>query len=173
MSLLAAVAAHLRAADVPFALIGASALAAHGVSRSTLDQDLLVTSRHVLAGDIWRTLSPATADVRVGDSTDPLAGVVRLSAPSECPADVFVGRGTWMSEVLARAVPVRLQDVELPIVTAADLVLLKLYAGGDRDLWDTRELLALPGAADLKRAVDRLLAACPDSMRDAWRRVVG
>jgi hypothetical protein len=40
MTALAAVAAHLRAAGTRFALIGAGALAVHGVTRSTRDLDL-------------------------------------------------------------------------------------------------------------------------------------
>lgn len=73
MSLLVRVAAHLRDADIPFALIGASALAAHGISRSTLDQDLLITNAQTLNAAFWEPLADcATVDVRRGDAEDPL-----------------------------------------------------------------------------------------------------
>ncbi len=38
----------LTTADMPHALIGAAALAVHGVSRSTFDQDILVTDTRAL-----------------------------------------------------------------------------------------------------------------------------
>jgi len=47
--LLAQVTRALRRERIDFALIGAAALAAHGVSRSTVDIDLLVTDARVLS----------------------------------------------------------------------------------------------------------------------------
>ena len=55
-------------------MIGAAALALHGVSRSTGDQDLLVTDSAVLAAGFWESLERSTTiDVRRGDDADPLA----------------------------------------------------------------------------------------------------
>jgi hypothetical protein len=73
MTLLARVAELLNEAGIPFAIIGASALAAHGVSRSTFDIDILVTDRRTLGRDFW-ILADATIAIRPGDDTDPLAG---------------------------------------------------------------------------------------------------
>jgi hypothetical protein len=56
---------------IPHALIGASALAVHGVSRSTLDQDLLVTDPRTLDEAMWRELSGASIDRRCGAHDDP------------------------------------------------------------------------------------------------------
>ena len=75
---------------VPFALIGAAALAIHGVSRSTLDIDLLVTDRRVLDPSHWTALPDRIGcDVRPGDSADPLAGVIRFRAPGERDVDIL------------------------------------------------------------------------------------
>lgn len=49
MTLLAYVTNQLRREQIEFALIGAAALAAHGVSRSTVDIDLLVVDPRVLS----------------------------------------------------------------------------------------------------------------------------
>jgi hypothetical protein len=59
VTLLAETAAHLRARDIPFALVGAGALAVHGVARSTLDLDLLVTTPACLSAPFWDDLRPA------------------------------------------------------------------------------------------------------------------
>jgi len=58
MTKLEVVTRSLRDASVPFALIGAVALAARGASRSTLDIDLLTTDR--TSRSIWRWPMPAT-----------------------------------------------------------------------------------------------------------------
>jgi hypothetical protein len=82
--LLARVHDELGRAHVPHALIGAAALAVHGVSRSTFDQDILVTDSRVLIRDLWAALAAdALVDIREGDTDDPLAGVVRVSAGEE------------------------------------------------------------------------------------------
>jgi hypothetical protein len=57
VTLLERVAAVLSEHGLRHALIGAAALAVHGVSRSTLDQDLLVHDRRVLDPDVWAGLS--------------------------------------------------------------------------------------------------------------------
>ncbi|MEZ5316216.1 MAG: hypothetical protein R2752_02335 [Vicinamibacterales bacterium] len=122
---------------VPFALAGAAALAVRGVSRSTLDIDLLVVDPRVLTPAFWADLGTSVrTDIRTGDADDPLAGVVRLSAGTSRDIDVVVGRGAWQAAVIARADRLTYADQSLPVISAADLVLLKLYAGGTQDRWD-------------------------------------
>ena len=163
-------AAALKAGEVRFALIGAAAMAARGVSRSTVDQDLLVTDVRVLQADFWTSVG-AVLDARSGDASDPLAGVVRLTADGERPVDVVVGRGAWMGEILARTPTVAVPGGVLPVVDSADLILLKLYAGGSQDLWDIEQLLAAaqPSAA-LAEVVAARLAAAPPALRVLWER---
>jgi predicted nucleotidyltransferase len=50
------VSAYLRAQGVPFAVIGATAMAVHGVSRATQDVDLLTTSVLCLREEFWGRL---------------------------------------------------------------------------------------------------------------------
>jgi predicted nucleotidyltransferase len=170
--LLDAVAAHLRHRDVPHALIGAAALALHGVSRSTFDQDLLVVDERVLADSFWRDFEPgARVEIRRGDRDDPLAGVVRLQAGDERDVDLVVGRSGWQREMLDRAEPI-VEGVGLAVVRAADLILLKLYAGGSQDRWDIEQLLALDQARTIRQEVERRLPALPDRSATLWRRLV-
>ena len=90
--LLDRVADMLERSHVPFALIDAAAQAVHGVSRSTLDIDLLATDRRLLDATFWTALPEAVrVDIRQGDSTDPLAGVVRCRAAGERDVDVVLG----------------------------------------------------------------------------------
>lgn len=167
MTLLDRVHRLLSAQQVAHALVGAAALAARGIARSTYDIDLLTTDRRVLDAELWSPLvkDGVSVDIRQADADDPLGGVVRLDASGERPVDVIVGKLDWQSRAVVRAEPL----MDGPgVVTAVDLVLLKLYAGGAQDLWDVRELLSIPGSERLREAVDEELAAHPPRMRDLW-----
>ncbi len=168
MTLLERVVGILQRQQIPHALIGAGALAVHGVSRSTLDQDLLAMDVRALDGGVWRELSEVEIDVRRADDSDPLAGAVRFRAAGERDVDLVLGRGEWQREVLARAQIVRLGRLDVPVVTASDLILLKLYAGGSQDKWDIEQVLAADRTGDVRRQVEARLAALPSRCRELW-----
>jgi hypothetical protein len=152
---------------IPHALIGAAALAAHGVSRSTFDQDLLVYNRRVLESGFWSALTGvASIDIRIGDADDPLAGVVRISEAAERVVDVVVGRHQWQQDVIARATIFGADQP--PVVERADLILLKLYAGGSQDKWDIEQLLAVDSGDETIATVDARIAPLPGRCRDLW-----
>ena len=171
MTLLDRVAGALSDASIPHALIGAAAMAVHGVSRSTFDQDLLVTDGRVLADAFWAPLSAGVVSVNVrrGDSDDPLAGVVRLTAADERDVDVVVGKAAWQADIVSRAQRTRIGA--LAVVERADLVLLKLYAGGSQDRWDIEQLLMVDGGDDLRREVDARISPLPPAARNLWRQL--
>lgn len=128
--------------QIPYALIGAMALASHGAPRNTHDADLLVTTDAVLDEAIWSSaVRGVRVDVRRGEPDDPLRGLVRLGTPrSRCPVDVVVPRGDWHQGVVERArtsgrIGV-VDGVSLPLVTLPDLVLLKADAAGTIYLLD-------------------------------------
>lgn len=173
MSLLSVVVDELGAHGTPFAVIGAAALAVRGVSRATSDFDLFAIDPQCLSESYW-TAHPDLAgmEIRRGDSDDPLAGVVRFgSAPGSL--DLVIGWGGWQAGVIGRATSVRLEGLDLPVVSAPDLILLKLYAGGPQDAWDIGRLLAISGAAtaEIVREVDPAVAQLPSRARRLWQRV--
>ena len=167
MTLFDQVLAVLKAHDVPHALIGAAALAAQGVARSTYDIDLLTTDARVLDRGLWTALRDqgATVDIRRGDIDDPLGGVVRIETPRDRPVDIILGKYGWQTRAVERA---DRPPGGAPVVRPGDLVLLKLYAGGAQDLWDVRELLQLPGHDRLVAEVEADLEGHSDAMRGLW-----
>jgi len=175
LELLTAVSAHLAARGVAHALVGAGALAVHGVSRSTFDLDLLAVDAAVLDPAFWSPLATrgARADVRAGEGDDPLRGVVRLSQSGMRPVDLVVGRSAWQAEALARAVATPVGAASIPVVTRADLALLKLFAGGPQDAWDLEQLLAAGERSDLAAEVEARLARLPPEAAALWERVRG
>ena len=164
----------LRARDIPFCVIGAAAMAVHGVARSTQDVDLLVVSPETLDPATWEPLRRDGISVipHPGDVTDPLRGVVRVRTTSPPPVDVIVGKARWQAAVLERARMASIEGVDVPVARTADLVLLKLYAGGPQDAWDVTQLLEGPDRSGLVAEVERGLADLPDDSRALWRRIV-
>lgn len=170
MSLLSPVTAVLDAAGIPHALIGAAALAVYGVNRSTLDLDLFATSPACLDPDLWKSLpSPAEVDIRRGDLTDPLAGVVRFRAPGAQPIDLVVGKLIWQRELIEQAVSIGNGP---PVVRLPDLILLKLYAGGPQDAWDIQQLLERTDRAEILREVEESLPKLPSRCASFWQKIL-
>lgn len=165
--------AHLRGHGVGFAVIGAAAMAVHGVVRSTRDLDLFTLDRQVLNQDFWRPLARERIDAVVarGQADDPLAGVARLRRGAESPVDVIVGRHAWQGRILQRARESTIEDVAVPVAGLADLVLLKLFAGGPQDAWDIVQLLADSDLATVIADVEGSLGELPPESRALWRRI--
>lgn len=174
LSLLEAVVGVLRERGIPHAVIGAAALAFHGVARSTGDLDLLAVHGACLDAVTWRPIAERGygVTVRTGDESDPLAGVARFDGEGEAPVDLVVGKSAWQAEILTRAEPARLLGVRVPIVRSADLILLKLYAGGPQDLWDIAQILSGEGRERDVDAVGAALPALPAECRSLWQRIL-
>jgi len=170
MTLLGRTIRRLAEASSPTALIGGVALAVHGLTRYTEDADLLSADGRLLADSFWEPLRAqgARVEVRRADADDPLRGVVRLTAEGEKPVDVVVGRSPWHEEILSRRRVLRVAGEDLPVVDPADLVLLKLEAGGPQDLLDVRLLLAGPEGEAIRADVEARLRALPPSLRESW-----
>ncbi|MDP9121774.1 MAG: hypothetical protein M3O15_10485, partial [Acidobacteriota bacterium] len=144
------------------------------VSRSTLDIDLLAIDRLCLDPALWSGLRDEGVgiEIRRGNLSDPLAGVVRLSASGERPVDLVVGRSGWQRAALSRAAPGYYAGAALPVLCAADLILLKLYAGGPQDAWDIAQLLLAGDRPVLIAEVEARLSELPAGAAALWRTVV-
>lgn len=174
MSLLELVTDRLRAENCRFALVGATAMVFHGISRATHDIDLFTTDARCLEAAFWAGLAPADTHVEVlrGDATDPLAGVVRWSDEGGQTVDLVVGKHAWQEGILERAESLPWSDdLDLPVATRADLVLLKLFAGGLQDQSDVVQLLAAGETATVRAAVDERVKTLPAAARRLWRRL--
>jgi predicted nucleotidyltransferase len=171
-SLLARVVQVLQERQVSFALIGAAAMAAHGVSRSTFDTDLFSVGPSALDDGMWRALvaDGIDVDVRHGDDDDPLLGVVRCTQ-GEQAIDLVVGRSAWQLELIARATPTLVFSLDLPIVTVEDLIVLKLYAGGIQDRWDIQQLLTSASATVEIGDIDARVSSLPERCQELWRQL--
>jgi hypothetical protein len=173
LRLLGEVLDRLESEGIAHALIGAAAMAIHGVSRSTADVDLLTLDDRVLLRSTWMDFEARGLVKRLlkGDSEDPLAGSVRLADGGEV-VDVILGRYGWQRETLDAAERYPLGDLSLRVVSPSGLVLLKLHAGGPKDAWDIRSLLEIvPDPEVLVGQVERVLPRLPGDARRLWSRL--
>jgi predicted nucleotidyltransferase len=158
---------------IPYAVIGGLAVSVWGAPRSTEDIDLL--AQVARSDELDRALLDAgfAADWRRGGPDDPIPLLLRLETASGPTIDVLCATRPWEREILTRAVQVRLPEGSaVPVVAVEDLIVLKLVAGGPRDLADVAELLEvvdpLPdlGARAAARGVGDLLGRVQASLRD-------
>lgn len=171
MTLVEHVARFFEEHQIAYALIGASAVAARGLARSTYDVDLFTVDKRVLENEIWEPIRPlAYVEVRRGDLFDPLKGVVWIRPENERPIDVVVGRWKWEQRVIERAELVHSAAGHLPTVTTSDLILLKLAAGGGQDAWDIGRLLNIASEQVIAEVEERLPDLQQDA-RDLWQRI--
>lgn len=174
MSLVAEVVSVLRHERIDHALIGATAMAVHGVSRATADVDFLTVDARVLEAGLWEPLSEKGVTLRVlkGDFDDPLAGSVRLTAEGDRIVDVVVGRYKWQKEVVDSAETRSIGDIEVPVARPAGLVLLKLHAGGPKDAWDISSLAETrQDWARIKNEVEGTIDRLSAESRRLWKRL--
>ena len=157
----------LRRRGTAAGLIGAVALAAHGIVRATLDYDLLVLDRGILDVAAWTGLADggAVVEIRKGDGEDPLAGVVRVSREGQAPVDLVVGKLPFLEGVLARRRELVVRGRRVPVVLGADLLLLKVFAGGPQDLLDAETLLAGDEDGRLRAELESRLSDLPAGLR--------
>jgi hypothetical protein len=138
-----------------------------------MDADVLVVDPALVDESFWDDLRHAGADceVRRGESDDPFRAVIRVNASDSHPVDVLIGRYAWQRDLISRAQPTSFSGTKVPVVGAADLVLLKLFAGGPQDLVDVDRLLRVPERDVLVADIDSRIGALPAGCRAHWEKL--
>jgi hypothetical protein len=132
-----------------FALVGGLAVSAWSLPRATMDVDLLVLVDSNNLNLLVDALCNAgmDAELRRGDFDDPVPCLIRADA-----LDIIVATKKYEAEAIEQSIAVNIAGRDIPVASPEYLIILKLKAGGPRDLLDVQELLA----ANL---VDRALLA--------------
>jgi Nucleotidyl transferase of unknown function (DUF2204) len=134
---------------LPFCLIGALALGAHGKPRATYDIDLLILAEHETCeaylaavhrhgfevSEKWRDANPMARNV-----------VVRLhhAVVPDCPLDFIFATSPLHQSALNRRSIVTLGTIQVPVCSPEDLILLKLLASRPRDFDDVMGIIGKP-----------------------------
>jgi hypothetical protein len=128
----------------------------------------------VLNSDVWDALrrDGASVDARRGDADDPLGGAVHILLADGTDVDLIVAKWQWEADVVARATPMRIGNADVPVPRTADLILLKLAAGGYLDLRDAAALLALADRDAIVRDVEQHIDGVRPDVRGRWRELL-
>ena len=166
-SLLRAVAAALRDADIPFMLTGSFASAYHGAGRATMDIDLVIDPRQDQLDSFVRTMEAHgmyVSDAAAREALDRRSMFNVIDTQSGWKADLIVRKIRPFSEgEFARRQPIDFFGVHLDVATAEDVIVSKLewakLGGSSRQLEDVASLLRLQGDEIDREYVDRWIAA--------------
>jgi hypothetical protein len=164
----------LDALNSRYALIGAHAMAARGYPRFTVDIDVLTSDLRVLDAAVWDDLARegAQIDARRGEPDDPLGGVVHVLLRDGTDVDVVVAKWKWEADLLERAEELPVAGAPIGVPRLADLILLKLAAGGHLDLHDAVALLAVGDRPTVVREVEEHIDQVRPDVHASWRTVL-
>ena len=141
-------------------VFGAQAVVAHGRPRLTADVDVTVDLAGASHAALVSVLAPHGFTLRFALTPEHLAEtrLLPMIHRSGVPLDLVIAAPGLDEEFLERARPADLGGVEVPVVSAEDLIVMKILAGRRKDVEDVRGVLAhQAGRLDLVR-VRTLLA---------------
>lgn len=130
---------------IPYAVVGAFAVACYGVPRYTDDGDGVIWMRDTgkTADELKTRFIDAgyRAELRQGDFDDPIAQSIRIQDEFENRVDLLSGVRGMDPDAIQRRVSETLLDSPIRILAAEDLIGMKLFAGGPQDVIDVRGIL--------------------------------
>ena len=140
-----------------FAIVDCLAVRAHSIPRPTNDVDLTIAlSRENLPGwfDKLERIGVAVPEAYRSGWVDSVGGMsivklkTYLNTDQSVDIDVFLAESEFQSSILVRKVQVDVEGRLIWLVTAEDLILLKLIASRPRDMIDISDILFVQGALD-------------------------
>jgi hypothetical protein len=150
--LLLDVVAVLQAHSVAYAVIGAMAVAVHGVVRASADADALISLAVRDVAQLADTFAAGgfSVEVRKGDPGDPIAALLALQDTFGNQVDLLIGLRGTEDALFERAVEVTFAGERVRVAGREDLIAMKLYAGGPQDLLDAQQVWVVnPATLDL------------------------
>jgi hypothetical protein len=128
----------LRREHIEYAVIGALALAVHGVVRASMDADALLYTTPRRLTELHARFEKAGfgAELRQGDTDDPVPAILRLSDNHGNRVDLLGGLRGLDPLVFSRTVEIAFCEENLNIVGREDFIAMKCFAGGPQDLLD-------------------------------------
>jgi predicted nucleotidyltransferase len=134
----------LKKHQINLVLMGGIAASILARPRSTFDIDGLISASEE---EIRRILPALKKKGFKFDNKKPLKCIADLPfitlnfSRTKTYADLFIAADKFQKEVMHRAKSVKYNKIEIKIVTAEDLILIKLKSGREKDLEDVREIL--------------------------------
>lgn len=150
VELLVDMVAVLNTAEIEYAVIGALAASVHGLVRASQDADVVI---HVTVAGLREVDSRLSdlgleTELRRGDIDDPIPALLLVSDKYGNRVDLLAGLKGMRAAVYQRVVEVKIAGTAttLRVVSREDLVAMKAFVGGPRDMLDARHCIAVAGA---------------------------
>lgn len=157
-------------AGVPYAVIGATALAARGLPRMTRDLDLVVLVDDGATAIEALRKAGLRAETPTGPPDSPESMVVFVDPATDVEVDLLVAAGDPEATVIDEAPRARVMGVDASVATLEHLLLCYLYSNEPKHLGDFASIVR-SGKADLARA-ERALRDMHAEMLPEWKRRV-
>lgn len=152
---------------VTYAVMGGVAVRVHGIPRATYDIDFTLALDRGRLPELYAELRGrgyTVPEVYDGGWVDQVGGMplvkFRLYLSGRgIDIDVFLAESAYQRELLSRRRRHKVDGFDAWLVTAEDLILLKLIAGRPRDVADIGDVLFVQGQLDeayLRRWADQL-----------------
>jgi hypothetical protein len=125
-------------------VFGAQAVLAYGRPRFTADVDVTVELAGAEVAALADALGRQSFTLRLALSPEQLRDARLLPlvhGPTELPVDLVIAGPGLDQEFLARARPIDVGGLSVPVVSVEDLIAMKVLAGRRKDLEDVRGML--------------------------------
>ena len=142
---------------IAYAVMGGLAVRVHGIPRPTHDVDLTLSIDRVALGELLDQLEELGYSVPQPYKDgwlDEIAGMplikirAYLDAGHGIDVDIFVAESEFQKSLMQRRMPVESEGRVISVVSAEDLILLKLIAHRPRDIADVGDILFTQGELD-------------------------
>ena len=137
----------LNTLKIRYAVVGAFADSFYGVIRASMDADALISLQGNQPGveQLLTELKKRGFDIehRKGDFHDPIASLINVQDRFHNRVDLLMGIKGMGEDVFLRISHSKFTDTEICIVGIEDFIVMKVFAGGPRDLEDVRGVLKI------------------------------
>jgi len=132
----------LSAAGAEFIIVGAHALAVHGLPRATGDLDIWIRSTPENAGKVWKALIAFGApldQLSMNDLSTP--GIIFQIGVVPCRIDILTDiDGVEFDEAWANRRYIKIHGIDIPVIGMQELLKNKRAAGRPQDIADVTRL---------------------------------
>jgi len=126
---------------IEYGVVGALAASVYGTVRATTDADALVSMSTPKLAALEKQFRKAgfTAELRRGDSDDPIPALLAISDKFGNRVDLLGGHRGLDPEAFSRTLAVDFAGTTLQIIGREDFIAMKCFAGGPQDIADAQE----------------------------------
>ncbi len=137
----------LNTLKIHYAIVGAFAASFYGLVRASMDADALISLQGNKQGveQLLIELKERGFNIehRKGDFNDPIASLINAQDRFYNRVDLLMGIKGMGEDVFSRVIHSKFTDTEICIVGIEDFIVMKVFAGGPRDLEDVRGVLKI------------------------------